>query len=349
MKWSENIILTDNSVEEMQQFKEGLEETSKIKFETHVMNANKGRTKKIDNIIRYIKYYIFPLKLFFNRKKVKRVVAWQQFYGLIYAFYCRLFKVKKCNYLYINVFIYREKKGLIGKIYYKFMKYIVTSDYIDKMSTTSKSECELYSKIFGVNVNKFVFTPFGVNSIEEKVRDIKCDENEKFILALGRSNRDWNFLIDTLKNSEYKLKIICDELKVKEKYKNIEIINNVCGQKSYEYIKKAFCVIIPIKNPEISAGQTVLLNSMQLKKPIIVTESRGLTDDYIVNGKTGFIIKKDKNELINVLKELYTSKELYNEIANNAYNIYKEKYSIKALGKIVGKIVGEKNESRYNN
>lgn len=46
MKWSENVILTDNSVEEMEQFKEGLKETSNIEFETYAMNANKGRTKK---------------------------------------------------------------------------------------------------------------------------------------------------------------------------------------------------------------------------------------------------------------------------------------------------------------
>ena len=117
MRWNENIILTDNSVREMEEFKKGLEKSTNLKFTTYEMNANKGRSKKIVNIIRYIKYFIFPIQLFLNRKKVKMVIAWQQFYGLIYAFYCRIFKVKKTNYLYINVFIYKEKKGIVGKIY----------------------------------------------------------------------------------------------------------------------------------------------------------------------------------------------------------------------------------------
>lgn len=279
--------------------------------------------------------------MFFNRKKVKRIIAWQQFYGSIYAFYCRLFRVKKCNFLCVNFFVYREKKGLIGKIYYHFMKYIVTSQYIDKFATTAKNECELYSKIFGVDVDKFVYISFGVNSIEEKVKDIKYDENDKFILALGRSNRDWNFLIDALKNTKYKLKIICDELKEEEKYDNIEIINNVFGSESYKYLKKCYCTIIPILDPDISAGQTVLLNSMQLKKPIIITESRGLADDYIDNGKNGIVIKKDKNELLGALEELYNNEKYYKEIAENEYEVYKEKYSLNNLGRIVGEIIKE--------
>lgn len=338
MKLDKNIIITDNSVSDMNEFREGIEETSGIEFKTYAMNANKGRKNKIRNFIRYFKYFYFPFIIFLNRKKVERIIAWQQFYGLIYAFYCRVFNVSKKNYLYINVFIYREKSGIIGKIYYKFMKYIVTSKYIDKMSTTSKNECKLYSEIFGVSIEKFVFTPFGVNSIEEAVKDIEIDKS-KFILSLGRSNRDFEFLIQALKNTKYNLKIICDEFKSNIKYDNIEIISNVYGKKSWEYIKKCYCMVIPIKNPEISAGQTVLLNSMQLRKPIIITESKGLTDDYIENNKTGIVINKNKEDLINALNSLFENQQFYKQISDNEYELYKTNYSIKVLGKLVGNII----------
>ena len=317
MKLEKNIIITDNSIDDMNEFKNGIRETSNIEFKAYAMNANKGRGNKLKNFIRYLKYFYFTFIIFLNRRQVER------------------------NYLYINVFIYREKKGFIGKIYYKFMKYIVTSEYIDKMSTTSKNECELYSKIFDVNKEKFVFTPFGVNSIEEEVKDIEEDK-DKFILSLGRSNRDFDFLIETLKDTEYKVKIICDEFRTNIKYDNIEIINNVYGKKSWEYIKRCFCMVIPIKNPEISAGQTVLLNSMQLRKPIIITESKGLTDDYIESGKTGIIIKKKREELLKALNSLFENQEFYYEIADNEYELYKEKFSIRVLGKLVGDIIKER-------
>lgn len=341
MKLEKNIIITDNSIKDMYEFKKGIKETSNLDFEVYAMNANKGRKNKFINLLRYIKYFYFPFKIFLRRKDVEKIVAWQQFYGLIYAFYCRFFNVKKSNFLFINVFIYREKKGIIGKIYYKFMKYIVTSKYIDVMSTTSSKECSLYSKIFGISENKFVFTPFGVNSIEEDVENIDTDKDNKFVLSLGRSNRDYDFLIDALRDTKYNLKIICDEYKCKRKYDNIEIINNVCGKKSWEYIKKCWCMVIPIKNPEISAGQTVLLNSMQLKKPIVITKSKGLTDDYIENSKTGIIIEKNNKELLKALETLYTDEKIYNKIALNEYEEYKKKFSILALGKKVGNILKE--------
>ena len=339
MKLTENIILTDNSIEEMEEFKNAVNKETKEKFVVYALNSNKGRSNKIYNLIRYIKYFIFPLRVFFNRKKVKKIIAWQQFYGLIFSFYCRLFNVKKNSFLYINVFIYREKNGIIGKIYRKFMKYIVTSKYVDIMSTTSSAECEMYARIFGVDINKFVYTPFGIKNIEKEVEDIKTDYDDKFILSLGRSNRDWDFLIDSLKETEYKLKIICDELKTKNQYKNIEIINDVYGVESYKYIKSCYCMIIPILDPNVSAGQTVLLQAMNLKKPIIITESKGLTDDYITDRINGIVISKEKTELLNSLNELYNNSSLYENISNKAYKDYIDKYSLYALGENVGKII----------
>ena len=339
MKLAENIILTDNSVGEMEEFKNAVNKETKENFVVYALNSNKGRSNKIYNLIRYIKYFIFPLMVFLNRNKVKKIIAWQQFYGLIFAFYCRLFNVKKKCFLYINVFIYREKRGFIGKIYQKFMKYIVTSKYIDIMSTTSSAECEMYAKTFGVDINKFIYTPFGINNIEKEVEDIKTDYDDKFILSLGRSNRDWDFLIDSLKETEYKLKIICDELKTKNQYKNIEIINDVYGVESYKYIKQCYCMVMPILDPTISAGQTVLLEAMNLKKPIIITESKGLTDDYITDRINGIVISKEKTELLNSLNELYNNSSLYENISNKAYKDYIDKYSLYALGENVGKII----------
>ena len=183
-------------------------------------------------------------------------------------------------------------------------------------------------------------------ALYKEAMDITLDDNfkrkDKFILSLGRSNRDFDFLIETLKDTEYKVKIICDEFRTNIKYDNIEIINNVYGKKSWEYIKRCFCMVIPIKNPEISAGQTVLLNSMQLRKPIIITESKGLTDDYIESGKTGIIIKKKREELLKALNSLFENQEFYDEIADNEYELYKEKFSINVLGKLVGDIIKER-------
>ena len=51
----ENIILIDNDKEQMKEFKDGIEKTSKKKWKFVLEKSNKEK----NSIIRYIKYFIF--------------------------------------------------------------------------------------------------------------------------------------------------------------------------------------------------------------------------------------------------------------------------------------------------
>lgn len=331
MKTGENIILADNSEDKIIEFKESLEKETNMQWQTCINVSNKLRKNSLDEIIRYFKYFMFPLKIFFSRKKIENIVAWQQFYGIIYAFYCNIFKVKKTNTLTIMTFIYKQKKFL-GKLYFNFVKYAIDNKYVDNIIVFSKNEIDYYSKIFKMPKEKFQFENLGINKIK-----IKKEYNENnYIIAPGRSNRDYEFLIKAIENEKYNIKIICDELP-NEKYKNIKIYNNIMGDNYYSMLNNAYCVIIPLKDENISSGQLVLLQAMQLKKPIIVTEANGI-NDYITNGYNGFIIKKSKEELLKALKKL-DNPEIYKMISDNAYKEYMEKYSLSKLGENIGKII----------
>lgn len=328
----ENIVLTDTLTINVEEFKNGLEESSKKKFVIYgTKGYNKIKNNKLKSIVKYAMYFIFPLKIFFKRNKINTIVAWQQFYGIIYSFYCNLFKVKKKNDLTIMTFIYKPKKKL-KNIYFKFIKYSIDNKYVDNIICFSRNECEYYSEIFNIKREKFKFCPLGLKKAE-----IKSEYDEKdFIISAGKSNRDYQFLIEALDNKDYKVKIICTTLKHKNT-KNIEIYNDVWGERYLAMLKKAFCVVIPLKDENISSGQLVILQAMQFKKPIIVTNSKGI-EDYIIDGYNGFIIKKDKQELLNCIEKL-KNKNIYEKIVNNAYMDYKEKYTVNELGKNVGKII----------
>lgn len=329
-----NVVLIDFPKLENWEFIDELNKQTNLEWEELELISNGLRKNKFSNIIRYIKYFLFPFRVFLNRKKYSKIIAWQQFYGLLYAFYCRMFHVKKKNMLIIMTFIYKPKGGLIGKIYHKFMNYIVTSKYIDKFICFSKNECEYYANMFKVEKNKFVFCTLGIENIE-----VKNEEplKEKTIISCGRSNRDYEFLYKALSKTEYKLNIISDECTL-ENTKNITIYNNIMGQDFLEMLSKSYLVVIPLKDENISAGQLVILQSMQLGKPVICTNSNTVID-YIENGINGFIIKKDEKELLELIEKLYNNEKLYNEISLKQKEIFKEKYSTRALAKNVGKYI----------
>ena len=77
------------------------------------------------NVVRYLWYFLFPLQIVAQRHEYDKIIGWQQFYALNYAFFCRLFALKKVNDVTVMTFIYRRKKGLIGNLYHRYMNYII--------------------------------------------------------------------------------------------------------------------------------------------------------------------------------------------------------------------------------
>ena len=144
----ENIVLFDSTYDETIDFIDGLNNSTGRKWRAIVCTSNQGR-QGAANVMRYIKYFLFPLLIFLKRSRYDSIIGWQEFYGLLFAFYSRLFRVEKRNQLIIKNFIYKPKKGLIGKVYYRFMKFIVDSGYAWTLckQTGSISHQSMYSRI----------------------------------------------------------------------------------------------------------------------------------------------------------------------------------------------------------
>ena len=337
-----NIALFDSTAKKAEDFIRGLEAATGSHWEAKVLTANQGRKSRFANLIRYLKYFYFPFWIFLHRGKYGCIVGWQAFYGLLFAFYSKVFRVKKRNGLLIKNFIYKPKKGWIGKVYHSFMRYVVKSEYVDVFVCSSEKYCEYCARMFDEPRERFVFLPFGVNDYT-KILDMSKPASNDYILALGRSNRDWDFLIDALSGTEYPLRIVCDELHKDQLPENIQIYNNVWKVAAYEFIRNCKFMIIPILDGQIVAGETVLLQTMSFSKPIIITKPSCLADDYVTDGKTGLVIPKEKEALLETVKRLYEDEVLYAEISQNCRKLYEDKHSLYSFGINVGNTLVEKN------
>ncbi|GHT27347.1 hypothetical protein FACS189432_03690 [Bacteroidia bacterium] len=330
-----NGLFIDMPLEPDWEFHLGLEAESGETWEIKSYVSNEGRTNKIANLIRYGKYFYYSFLIFLNRNKHEKILCWQQFYGLLLVLYCRIFHVKKTFQLVIMTFIYKKKSGIIGHIYDSFMRYIITSKYIDRLIVFSKQEVAYYAERFALNKSKFVYFPLGIDKITG-LTDNQALLEEQYILSVGRSNRDYDFLLEALKGSPYAVKILSNTLH-KPSLEKIEIYNNAFNGDYFNYLYNCFCVVIPLINPKISSGQLTILQAMQLGKPVIVTESEGISD-YIIHGYNGLIIKKEKQALLVTLQRLYTDPELCKYLSINGKS-ESEKYSVKQLGINVANVI----------
>lgn len=286
-----NVILTDGEIDELIDFKKGIQEETKLSWIIESTISNWGRTNFWLKIKRYLVYFYVPFKVFLHRKDYNMIIGWQQFYALILAFYCRFFNVKKDFFIYVINFTYKDKKGILGKIYFRFMKYILQSKYIDRIYVLSIEYIDFCVKKLNIKKEKFCVVPFGVPDLYRKYKPLK--ETNEYILAIGRSNRDYDWLINEWSEINIKLYIISDEYKpVINIPNNVKIINNISGEEQYPYILGCKLLILPIKDSNICSGDTVLLTAMSFKKTVIITTPSTLAEMYIKDRINGLLVKK---------------------------------------------------------
>ena len=324
-------------------FAQSLEEQTGAKWDV-ISYVSNDRSGKFMEAIRYCKYFYYAFVIFVHRNQYDKIIAWQQFYGLLMAAYCRLFGVKKHFSLIVMTFIYKRKQGRLGQLYYSFIQFALYSKYIDKIIVYSQNEVNYYATLFP-KTDKFVFIPLGI----DKITDVQTDkqlEQQRYILSTGHSNRDYPFLFEALQDTGYNVKILANVLRPPVT-KHMEIHTNVFGRGMYHYLRHCFCVVIPLADTKISSGQLVMLQAMQSGKPVIITESEGITD-YIVNGTNGFIIKKEKEALLASLHDLYTNDNLYRTIARNARLDYEQKFTTKHLGVHIANLLNNNDFSLRN-
>ena len=335
-----NVILADCEESEIKDLIDGINKSfNKNQFICRSYIANGQRTGIFSQIKRYWKYFFVPLNVILNRKKYSIIIGWQQFYALIFCFWCSLFRIKKVNKVVAMNFTYKEKKGPIGKIYKYFMKKCLDIKYLDYLHVLSKEYAQIINKQFKYPIENIIVSHFGVEDIYEKWKDIERPIEEKYFLAIGRSNRDYDFLIDSWNNIDAKLIIISDSYKNNKAEKNIEIINNISGDTQYPWIMNAEGIILILKEPNIASGDTVLLRAMSFKKIVIVNNQSTLAEMYIENKKNGIIINKNEDELKNAIKKINNNE--YEEIKENARNSYINKFSRLSMGIKIGNLISK--------
>lgn len=330
-----NTVLVDFELKSDWKFTRELESITAEKWEAVECRTNQYFGSKLATLIRFFWYFFFPLKMVLQRSKWDKIIAWQQFYGLNFAFWSRLLHLKKKNNLTVMTFIYKRKSGIVGKLYHTYMSFIVRSKYIDKFICFSKEECEYYPTLFGISKDSFIYLPVGIeplDSVETK--------DEGYIFATGRSNRDYDFLVKVLRGTDYKCQIACDTLNSRVIGGGIKILSDCHGDEMIQRMAQSHCVVIPLKDTHVSSGQLVILQAMALGKPVICTDVDGIRD-YTSND-TSIMIPNDEDRWKEALHSLYSNKDLYLKLSSSSYKRFKEYFTNNVMYRNIANIIKEK-------
>lgn len=196
------LLIADCVEEEIIPLLKGLKSQSKMDFNLEIVTknieTNVHRNGAFSDIRRYVCYFQTAWKLFRSNNKYEIIICWQQFYALICAFYCNLFHSKKDVKLFACNFTYKSKTGWKYKPYRWFMKKCLTGDCLRYIHVPSDEYANRISEEFGFPRERIVVTPFGVPDEYDKYKVMpapKGETKEGYFCAIGRSNRDYDFLM----------------------------------------------------------------------------------------------------------------------------------------------------------
>ena len=239
--------------------------------------------------------------------------------------------IKQCNLIGVKHKCYKSN------FIYTLIKYInkKTFDYLYKNKISSFITISDFVKKEHVE-NKF--NENSIKVIHHFVENITPNylEYENYFLYYGRISREKGIytLINSFKESKYPLYIMgegpdLNKIKImveEEQINNIIFLGYLSGSQKEEYIKKAYCTIVPSEWDE-PFGR-VVIESYSYGTPVIVSNRGGLPE-LINENKTGYIFDSGDyialNEKIDTIHLL--DKNQYIEMRKNCIKLCENQFS----------------------
>lgn len=328
-------ILCDCDPAELTNLAQGMSDAYGRQPEFGVDICNQGHGSVLKVLWRYWVYFRFAWRVFLKRKQYPYIISWQQFFATNYALYCRIFRTKKVSTIMSCNFTYKKKRNpLIQAIYGRYMKFALKGDYVDYFHVLGYSYAERLSRELEIPIEKFVVTEFGVDDQYEEWSKLPSPVDYPYALAIGRSNRDFDHVVEVYKKAslkDRKLIIISDTWAPKADLPaNITHLDSVTMERSYPYIANCELLLLPIDDSNICSGDTVLINGMMVKRPIVVTAPSTLSEMYVTDGVDGVYMSKNADET--ALKIASLDKEQLRTLGENARETYLERFSRQRMG-----------------
>ena len=208
-------------------------------------------------------------------------------------------------------------KNITNKLFLKLV-YFSTKSFV----FLGKGEYELAKKLFGKNNSKIYFVPF---TVDTKFWSAKSPIEKEGVLFVGNDGkRDYQLLVklvDEMKDLHF---TFISNFKFNFSAKNLSIIQGnwheqlLSDEELRNYYLNAKLTILPIKETFQPSGQSVGLQSISCKTPILVSKTKGFWGDenFINKYRVNFVNNNNVDEwstAINSIINSYKKHELSNE------------------------------------
>lgn len=191
----------------------------------------------------------------------------------------------------------------------------------------SRAECETQANALNLPRERFCFVP---TFWEAEESNIPLSDSGDYILAVGHSSRDYPTLLEAIQGTGLPL-IIC--AREPGDFGGCPVPSNVSvrfrteSDETNALVARAAFHVLPLRDTNYSAGQSVLLRAMAAGKAVIVSDTAGIRD-YVTNGETALLVPPgDAEALRNALLTLWDDTETQKRIGERAAESVRTEFS----------------------
>jgi glycosyltransferase involved in cell wall biosynthesis len=265
--------------------------------------------------MRLAEFYV-PLLALRSQKDFDAVVSWSMRSGVCFAIFKRILgKSSTTKHIIQDFHIDLIRKDLFYKLRLRFLRWALPG--IDYFLCTSTRETELYTELFGIPAERIRFFPM---AFPKELLARQPLASEGYIFSYGNSDRDYDSLIEVVENTEVKLVILSQSYTPRRRLPpNITLLTGkVSWAELTRWIQAASFIVLPLSAYDVSAGQTAMLESMALGRPVIITANMA-TMEYANEGETAlFVPAGDPDQLRAKIRLLWTDSERREEMGRRA-------------------------------
>ena len=226
-----------------------------------------------------------------------RIVCWQQAYGLALGWAWRVLEALGLSAradIDVLTFILSESKRT--GTWRRLIAFALGAAAVKRIVVHGNAELDMYRRTFPAVAHKFAYLLYSAAAIPADVQAA----DDGYYLAVGRSNRDHRFLIGAFESLPARRLVVLTDQGEASAAPNVRIERSAFGASYYRWLGRCHAVLIAFEDPQISSGQLVYLQAVQLGKPVLVSRSRCL-ENYLADDRTGLYFEKHADSLVRAL------------------------------------------------
>lgn len=190
---------------------------------------------------------------------------------------------------------------------------------IERFVVVTKRERKIYSDWLGLPIEKFQF----VSGVDKPIPiEWQEETNEPFITVQGSAHRDFPTFFKAIEPLKIKTAIASSQVALEgmEIPTMVDTPFGISRQECWKLTQQSRFSIVPMYDrPDIpAAGIVTIVEAMLMGRPVIATRCNG-AEDYVVHGKTGFLVEPNsEEELRDAIKTLWSNDALRKEMSRAA-------------------------------